>query len=85
MQLTFRQKWKDERLKFNDLGGQIKYVILENPHKLWLPDPFFSNEITGSFHNIMKPNVLVRIYSDGGVLYSIRYAVFLLISHNSLK
>ncbi|XP_065286901.1 glutamate-gated chloride channel-like [Dermacentor albipictus] len=75
VQLTFRQKWKDERLKFNDLGGQIRYVILENPHKLWLPDPFFSNEITGSFHNIMKPNVLVRIYSDGGVLYSIRVSL----------
>lgn len=75
VQLTFRQKWKDERLKFNDLGGQLKYVIVENPEKLWLPDPFFSNEISGSFHNIMKPNVLVRIHPDGSVLYSIRVSL----------
>lgn len=75
VQLTFRQKWRDDRLKFNDLGGQLKYVIVEDTHKLWLPDPFFSNEISGSFHNIMKPNVLARIYPDGSVLYSIRVSL----------
>ncbi|XP_037573217.1 glutamate-gated chloride channel-like isoform X2 [Dermacentor silvarum] len=75
VQLTFRQMWKDERLKFNDLGGQLAYVIVENPDKLWLPDPFFSNEISGSFHNIIKPNVLVRIYHDGRVLYSVRVSL----------
>lgn len=75
VQLTFRQQWKDERLKYNDLGGQLKYVIAEDTSKLWLPDPFFSNEISGSFHNIMKPNVLVRIHPDGRVLYSIRVSL----------
>ncbi|XP_075749537.1 glutamate-gated chloride channel-like [Rhipicephalus microplus] len=75
VQLTFRQKWRDDRLKFNDLGGQLKYVIVEDTYKLWLPDPFFSNEISGWFHNIMKPNVLARIYPDGSVLYSVRLSL----------
>lgn len=75
VQLTFRQKWRDDRLKFNDLGGQLKYVIVEDTSKLWLPDPFFANEISGSFHDIMKPNVLARIYPDGSVLYSIRVSL----------
>ncbi|XP_077484012.1 glutamate-gated chloride channel-like [Amblyomma americanum] len=75
VQLTFRQKWKDERLKYNDLNGQLRYLNLDTPSKLWLPDPFFSNELTGSFHNIMQPNVLVRIYPDGTVLYSTRISL----------
>ena len=33
---------------------------------------FFQNEKTGHFHNIIVPNVYIRIYPDGGVLYSIR-------------
>lgn len=38
-----------------------------------MPDLFFSNEREGHFHNIIVPNVYVRIFPDGKVLYSIRY------------
>uniref|UniRef100_A0A224YTV1 Glutamate-gated chloride channel-like n=1 Tax=Rhipicephalus zambeziensis TaxID=60191 RepID=A0A224YTV1_9ACAR len=75
VQVTFRQIWRDDRLKFNDLGGELKYVVVEDTQKLWLPDPFFLNEISGSFPNIMKPNVPARIYPDGSVLYSIRLSL----------
>ena len=40
--------------------------------KVWMPDTFFRNEKEGRFHNILVPNVYIRIFPDGGVLYSIR-------------
>lgn len=43
--------------------------------KVWMPDTFFRNEKEGRFHNILVPNVYIRIFPNGNVLYSIRYAV----------
>ena len=45
---------------------------MTDPDKVWMPDTFFQNEKTGHFHNIIVPNVYVRIFPDGKVLYSIR-------------
>lgn len=73
MQLTFREQWLDERLKFNDFGGRIKYLTLTDANRVWMPDLFFSNEKEGHFHNIIMPNVYIRIFPYGSVLYSIRY------------
>jgi hypothetical protein len=42
--------------------------------KVWMPDTFFRNEKEGRFHNILVPNVYIRIFPEGNVLYSIRYA-----------
>ena len=53
-------------------SGQIKYLTMTDPDKVWMPDTFFQNEKTGHFHNIIVPNVYVRIFPDGEVLYSIR-------------
>jgi hypothetical protein len=44
--------------------------------KVWMPDTFFRNEKEGRFHNILVPNVYIRIFPEGNVLYSIRYARF---------
>ncbi len=33
---------------------------------------FFQNEKLGHFHNIIVPNVYIRIFPTGKVLYSIR-------------
>jgi hypothetical protein len=41
--------------------------------KVWMPDTFFRNEKEGRFHNILVPNVYIRIFPNGDVLYSIRY------------
>ncbi|KAH9369298.1 hypothetical protein HPB48_012374 [Haemaphysalis longicornis] len=75
VQLTFRQQWKDERLKYNDVAGQLKYVNLDDPSKIWLPDTFFPNEISGHFHDLLQPNNLLRIYPDGEVLHSVRISL----------
>ena len=53
-------------------SGQIKYLTMTDPDKVWMPDTFFQNEKTGHFHNIIVPNVYIRIYPEGKVLYSIR-------------
>uniref|UniRef100_A0A1B6DYL5 Glutamate-gated chloride channel n=1 Tax=Clastoptera arizonana TaxID=38151 RepID=A0A1B6DYL5_9HEMI len=77
VQLTFREQWLDERLKFNDFGGKIKYLTLTEANRVWMPDLFFSNEKEGHFHNIIMPNVYIRIFPYGSVLYSIRASLTL--------
>lgn len=66
----------DERLKFGDYGGRLKYLTLTEANRVWMPDLFFSNEKEGHFHNIIMPNVYIRIFPYGSVLYSIRYKTF---------
>ncbi|XP_022258788.1 glutamate-gated chloride channel-like [Limulus polyphemus] len=77
VQMTFRESWWDERLMFNDMGGQMAYLTLTDPDKIWKPDLFFANEKEGHFHKIIMPNVLLRIYPNGKVLYSIRISLVL--------
>ncbi|XP_030025940.1 glutamate-gated chloride channel isoform X3 [Manduca sexta] len=77
VQLTFREQWLDERLKFNNLGGRLKYLTLTEANRVWMPDLFFSNEKEGHFHNIIMPNVYIRIFPNGTVLYSIRISLTL--------
>ncbi|XP_076625844.1 glycine receptor alpha 1 isoform X5 [Colletes latitarsis] len=77
VQLTFREQWLDDRLQFNDLDGRLKYLTLTDASRVWMPDLFFSNEKEGHFHNIIMPNVYIRIYPNGSVLYSIRISLTL--------
>ena len=32
-----------------------------------MPDTFFRNERRGAMHNVLVPNLYVRIYADGGL------------------
>lgn len=41
---------------------------------IWKPDLFFANEKGANFHEVTTDNKLLRIFQDGSVLYSIRYA-----------
>ncbi|XP_022914866.1 glutamate-gated chloride channel isoform X3 [Onthophagus taurus] len=77
VQLTFREQWLDERLKFNDFGGKLKYLTLTESNRVWMPDLFFANEKEGHTHNIIMPNVYIRIFPYGSVLYSIRISLTL--------
>ena len=72
VQITFRQQWNDNRLAFNDLKGRIKYLTMTDSKKVWMPDTFFRNEKNGQFHNIIQPNLYIRVFPNGDVLYSIR-------------
>ena len=46
---------------------------MTDARKVWMPDTFFRNEKEGRFHNILVPNVYIRIFPTGYVLYSIRW------------
>ena len=37
-----------------------------------MPDTFFRNEKDAKFHDIIQPNLYVRVFPNGDVLYSIR-------------
>ena len=75
--MTFREEWDDERLRYDDMNGRIQFLVLTEPDKIWKPDLFFKNEKKGHFHNIIMPNVLLRIFPNGHVLYSIRISLVL--------
>ena len=42
-----------------------------------MPDTFFRNEKDAEFHDIIQPNLYVRVFPDGMVLYSIRVNISL--------
>ena len=52
--------------------GKIKYLTMTDASKVWMPDTFFRNEKIGRFHTILTPNLYVRVFPNGDVLYSIR-------------
>ena len=50
----------------------MKYLTLSDPSAIWMPDVFFSNEREGHVHKIIFPNVYIRIFPNGRILFSIR-------------
>ena len=74
----------DERFSWGDLvfcemrfflvllAGKLKYLTMTETGRVWMPDTFFQNEKLGHFHDIIVPNVYIRIFPTGRVLYSIR-------------
>jgi cation transporter family protein len=81
VQLTLRQEWTDDRLAFGTMRQYKDYglnsITLTEQERIWKPDLFFRNEKEGHFHKIIMPNVLLRIKSEGQVLYSIRISLVL--------
>ena len=56
-------------------AGKIKYLTMTDASKVWMPDTFFRNEKIGRFHSILTPNLYVRVFPNGDVLYSIRVSL----------
>ena len=54
------------------LAEKVKYLTMIDAKKIWMPDTFFRNEKIGRFHEILAPNLYIRVYPNGDVLYSIR-------------
>ena len=46
--------------------------MIVNSIQVWMPDTFFRNEKEAKFHDIIQPNLYVRVFPNGDVLYSIR-------------
>jgi cation transporter family protein len=81
VQLSLRQEWTDDRLAFGKMRQYkdwgLNSITLTEQERIWKPDLFFRNEKEGHFHKIIMPNVLLRIKSEGQVLYSIRISLVL--------
>ena len=59
----------------NSFLDKIKYLTITEPGKVWMPDTFFRNERRGAMHNVLVPNLYVRIYADGLFQSNFQYNV----------
>lgn len=89
--LFFRQSWNDARLQYKQrlqACPNFKYISLitqTGVDKVWKPNLFFTTELEGHVHNVLQPNVLVRISPNGDVFYSIHVEVTLFCSGHGSK
>lgn len=70
--LYLRQTWTDLRMKNANLTRSLD---LNDPNllkKVWKPDVYFPNAKHGEFQFVTVPNVLLRIYPNGDILYMLR-------------
>lgn len=78
LNVFLRQTWRDPRLNFSHLSN-ISVLELDQRRisDVWVPDTYFQNEKSASFHTVTVPNKLLHIYNDGSVIYSIRLSLTL--------
>lgn len=78
--------WNDARLAYGrllnwspaDPAPPFILLVPDDPdQRIWMPDTFFQNEKNAQRHMIDKPNVLIRVYSNGDILYSVRLSLTL--------
>jgi len=72
LQITLRQKWLDPRLKYTPPAANTSYISLPTDQKIWKPDTFFRNEVSGKRHSILQDNSYIRLFPDGMVQISTR-------------
>lgn len=73
MTLYLRHYWKDERLSFRSNNNQSMTFDSRLVKKIWVPDMFFVHSKKSFTHDTTTDNVMLRVYPDGKVLYSLRY------------
>ena len=66
--LYLRQNWTDPRLAHN---SSKPYKFREEYlQKIWIPDTFFPWDHSGRMGPLALPNVMIKINSNGSVMYS---------------
>lgn len=71
----FRQKWRDERLRFTN-GADFFSLNIKMLDNVWKPDTYFhTGKFSSHIHTITTPNKFLRIYKDGLILYSMRLTI----------
>ncbi|KXJ07016.1 Gamma-aminobutyric acid receptor subunit beta [Exaiptasia diaphana] len=70
MDFFLRQLWHDPRLKhsFNGTLALGNYMM----DKIWVPDTYFENSKSSSFHKVTTVNKMLTITSNGDVHYNSR-------------
>lgn len=85
--IFLRQRWRDSRLVFP--GNESISVDGRLVSLLWIPDTFIPDSKRSFLHDVTVENRLIRIFSNGTVLYALRYLVTIkpygLLSKGNLK
>lgn len=76
MDCFVRMQWNDHRLAF-DPKNPDQYVPFDNAfaEQIWKPNIYFPFGKKGNVHNMLFDNVLVNLYGNGTVRYSIRISL----------
>ncbi|XP_070197039.1 glycine receptor subunit alpha-2-like isoform X5 [Littorina saxatilis] len=78
VELFLTQEWRDERLHFaNQTDSKWLEVDSKMMNVVWVPDVYFRNEKSGSFHDVTVPNKFMHLYPGGRVVYSVRLSLTL--------
>ncbi|XP_056619583.1 gamma-aminobutyric acid receptor subunit rho-1 [Triplophysa dalaica] len=75
MTLYLRHYWKDTRLSFPSKRNQSMTFDGRLLKKIWVPDIFFVHSKRSFIHDTTTENLMLRVYPDGKVLYSLRVTV----------
>ncbi|XP_062928227.1 gamma-aminobutyric acid receptor subunit rho-2-like [Mobula hypostoma] len=75
MTLYLRNYWKDERLSFRSRTNRSMTFDGRLVKRIWAPDMFFVHSKRSFIHDTTTDNVMLRIFPDGNVLYSLRVTV----------
>ncbi|XP_064181326.1 gamma-aminobutyric acid receptor subunit pi isoform X1 [Anguilla rostrata] len=68
--IFLRQRWRDSRLVF--VGNESVSVDGRLVSLLWIPDTFIPDSKRSFLHDVTVENRLIRIFSNGTVLYALR-------------
>ncbi|CAL8292423.1 unnamed protein product [Lota lota] len=80
MTLYLRHYWKDARLAFPSRNNKSRTFDARLVRKIWVPDVFFVHSKRSFIHDTTMDNIMLRIFPDGNVLYSVRITVTALCS-----
>ncbi|XP_038410650.1 gamma-aminobutyric acid receptor subunit rho-2 isoform X1 [Canis lupus familiaris] len=75
MTLYLRHYWKDERLAFPSKSNKSMTFDGRLVKKIWVPDVFFVHSKRSFTHDTTTDNIMLRVFPDGHVLYSMRITV----------
>ncbi|CAL8311846.1 unnamed protein product [Lota lota] len=73
--LYLRHYWKDKRLSFPSSTNQSMTFDGRLVKKIWVPDLFFVHSKRSFIHDTTTDNIMLRVFPDGKVLYSLRVTV----------
>uniref|UniRef100_A0A8C5IE86 Gamma-aminobutyric acid type A receptor pi subunit n=1 Tax=Junco hyemalis TaxID=40217 RepID=A0A8C5IE86_JUNHY len=69
--ISLRQRWTDPRLVFH--GNRSFTLDARLVELLWVPDTYIVESKRSFLHDVTVGNRLVRLFSNGTVLYALRY------------
>ncbi|XP_048093938.1 LOW QUALITY PROTEIN: gamma-aminobutyric acid receptor subunit rho-3a [Alosa alosa] len=80
MTLYLRHYWQDDRLAFPSSNNKSRTFDARLVKKIWVPDVFFVHSKRSFIHDTTMENIMLRVYPDGNILYSVRVTVTALCS-----